>query len=491
MPEVMPDDTPMAYYLDIRVGFNPETKGVTFGSNGEEITSQFETTDCIYVYNETKGAFARTPESPTSAPLTALHPSNISGNLCDLQGSLSFYVWDSGSNMWTIVSVDEDDTYSFFYQMNLPSPGSSQFPLFDYSDQDGSAASASAHDFAAQTNVGMTLSAGSLTLPDGILLKNLQSMFRLRLSFTDGDAAMSPAPSISGLTVGTKNGTLVYWYLPTKTGEEYDIDSIPLDTTVVISESNDIYLSLAFLYDDGHLAEGDELILTAKDSDNNIYQGTIPTPSGGFVNSKYFYGDLAMAKQIEEPSFSVSKKVGDVVTRLGLLGPDHYTINILDTPGIEYVFSGSCSGYSFDLKENSVTVVLTGNEDPVTASWSGNRPFIQTEEDLTLVLDCNYVITCPNSEKAIQCSEYPAGGILKLGTTGNMQTLTVITNDDGTWSYGIYGDGNYDAWMYEYTDSHYDNIEAIAVDGFTVSRDGPIDNNDGTYTWIYTVNPNS
>lgn len=485
MPLLIQDEAPVIYQMDIKVAFNPETRGVSFGADGVTITSEFEETDCIYVYNETKQAFARSLTSATVAPLIALHPSNFSENYCDLSGSLSFYVWDEDLGdfgEWKVISVDEGDTYSLFYKMNNPSAVSSSTPLFDYSFQDGSASTASALDFAVVTGVTMTKSASTLTAPEGVVLSNIQSMFRLRLSYTDEESApIATAPTITAMTVSTANGTLVYWYEPTDTGDEYDMDLIPLDTPVVFSENNDIYLSLSFHYDSTHPAADDELILTAKDSDNNIYKGVITVPSGGFSASNYYYGALTMEKQVVgAASFNVYRKVGDELTNLNLTVPDVYYISVPD--GVEYVLEGSCSGYAFDLSDNSATIILAGDENPVTATWEGSgAPFIWAETDLTVVLDCDYVIYCPNRDEAIWAGELT--GNLKLETTGGTRTLSVtVPHYEGSYPhYGIYGEDNY--WRNQVA-------QDLAVDGFAVTRSGGPDSNGETDTWVYTVTPN-
>jgi hypothetical protein len=475
------DDSAMIYHINIRTGFNPQTKGVSFGSDGATITTQFATTDNIYIYNETKKAFARTLTNNITAPLISLHPSNISGAYCELIGDLTFYIWDDSLGEfgeWTPITVEDGDSYSLFYQMNLPSEGSSMFPLFDYSDQNGSVASASTHDFAAASGVVFNQSASSLTIPDGVVLNNLQSMFRLRLSFTNGGNVATPG-TILALSASTKNETLVYKYRPTDTDGQYSRNSFTL-ASPVFTDNNDVYLSLAFLYDNSHSATGDELILTATDNNNDVYQGSVAVPSEGFASSKYYYGAVTLSKQI--PAFTVTRNDGGNDNQLipddGLYdiysGPDDY---------IDLTLTGSTSGNRFYLNDDPATVTLTGNDDPVSASWSGQNAFIQSDEDLTIILDCNYVIDNSAAySMAIEC-----GGELKLKTTGSTQTLTVITNDDGSFAYGIYGDSNWDCWMIPITD-----INNLAATGFTVtlSNDSPIDNNDGTYTWIYTVTPN-
>lgn len=150
--------------------------------------------------------------------------------------------------------------------------------------------------------------------------------------------------------------------------------------------------------------------------------------------------------------------------------------DIYDAPSevFNISISGSSSGYFFFLNSNPATVTLTGAG---TAVYSGNDPFVYDDGgDVTIVLGSNYTIICPEHAGAIW-----AEGNLKLKTTGNIQTLTVTVNSE-TYK-GLYGDTNYY--------SGDDDVSPLAADGFTVTCSEMTDNHDGTYTWVYTVTPNS
>ena len=286
-------DTPQApavYHLEIQAGFNARTKAVTFGDVGSSISTFFEETDCIYVYNETKEAYAR----KATGELTALHPSDISaaGTSCTLSGDLSFYKW-VGDELVN-VEIEETDTYALRYQMNLPSPGSSMTPSYDYSSQDGGKASVSDFDFAETAGITMTLSGSTLTVPDGVLLVNLQSMFRQRLSFEKEGAPVSPG-TIKVLKVGTSNSTLVAMYSPTSDRPYYHGTFIIADP--VLTENNDVFLSLAFDYNEDFPIEDDLLFISATDAQGNVYQGSKAIPAHGFEAGRYYYGAMTLVWQ--------------------------------------------------------------------------------------------------------------------------------------------------------------------------------------------------
>ena len=471
---------PIVYHVSVKASFDSQTKGVTFGADGMTITSQFEAGDKIYVYNETKNAFARVSDEDDD--LAYLQPASISadGSSCTLEGDLSFYTWNDESDAWEEVTVEAGDSYSLYYQMNEPDYifFGSNIPRFNYEDQDGSAATASNYDFAEATGITMTLSGSTLTVPNAIQFKNLQSMFRQNLSFTKDDATVTP--TISKLTVGTKNETLLLYYRPNFAfGEPFQaFDSFEIYDPQITD--GDIYLSLSFYYGENS-ADGDQLILTAVDNEGNVYQCAKDVPEGGFENSNYYYGTCELVWQYKEDDAvkpTVTRSDGGDEDELDLGGEGVYWITGVEG-NARITISGSSVGYCFAFNDevNSVVVTLDGDGSG-TAFYSGdNSEFIYAQNNLTIELASDYTINCSNYYVCISSM-----GNLKLKTSDDQpHTLTVTTNDEDS-AYGIYGRYNYDAWV-------YDDLANLAADGFSVTCPGAVDNEDGTYTWVYTVTP--
>lgn len=468
------EPAPTAYHFQARLSFQPQTKGVGFGADGETISTQFETTDCVYIYNETKQAYAR----KATGELIALHPSNISGAYCNLTGDLLFHVWDTVLEKWTPVSVEEGDTYALYYQMNVPSPGQDNIPSYDYGFQDCRPKTASACDFAQAVGVEIQKSAATLSVPDGVVLKNMQSMFRLHLSFNNGGVPVVPE-TMEALTINTKNGTLVETYAPTHDPDDrYLMSGFTLGSPV-ISADGDIYLSLAFLYDDLSPAEGDELILTVRDVEGNVYRGSKAVPTDGFVNSKYYYGDVTMAWLRKDAELTIT--CGEGVSYY-LYSDGNYDFDSSNPDPASITISGSGSGYYLTFTWDA-TITLQGNG---TAIYYGTQPFIYLEGSnrlgtTTIILDGNYTIDCRNNDTAI----WADWSYLLLKTTGDEQTLTVIANDPDY--KGLYGDLNYDDGS---------NPATLSATDFTVTltstTPGPDEDGDEEpdyYTWVYTVTP--
>ncbi|MBP5777156.1 MAG: hypothetical protein J6W56_06345 [Prevotella sp.] len=144
---------------------------------------------------------------------------------------------------------------------------------------------------------------------------------------------------------------------------------------------------------------------------------------------------------------------------------------------IDFTLSGNSSAYTFNLRPStSATVHLNG----LNALNVDNSPFISSEGSgtLTLNLTGDNTINCRNWAFCIL-----AEGDLKLSGNG---TLTVTSNT--TDRVGIYANNNYNITNNNnaVTDGTAD-VSALAATGSTVTRSAVTNNNNGTYTWTYTV----
>ncbi|MBO7588330.1 MAG: hypothetical protein J6T18_02765 [Bacteroidaceae bacterium] len=471
------NEVPAVYHLNIQAGFDPLTKAVTFGDDGVTITTGFEVTDCIYVYNETKQAFARAG----SGDYIVLHPSFISdsGTSCTLSGDLSFYTWDETETQWANVLVEETDTYALYYQLNLPGSGYSMVPVFYYDDQDGGIASVSGLDFAEATGVSMTLSGSTLTVADGVRLENLQSMFRQHLSFTKDGVAIDPG-TLTSIEVSTENGTLIDMYSPTDLSDPYSFGSIFL-VSPVLSADNDVYLSLAFHYDEGQSAVGDKLILKATDGNGNIYQCSKSVPTSGFVPSMYYYGSMTLAWTGQDIKPTVTRGDGGSDIVPGVDG--EYVFNYSSEPDpTVFTISGNSAGYYFYVGRDAI-ITLAGDGTAGNVPDNSNDSFLYDEMGgFRIILASDYTIDCKNLKTAI----WADWGDLTLETnTGSAQTLTVIANDPDY--RGLYGENYYDNTV---------DPGELAADDFKVeltsTTPGPDEDSNGEpdyFTWVYTVTP--
>lgn len=474
------EEVPGVYHLSIQASMDPQTKGVTFNADGQSATSQFEVGDKIYVYNKTQDALARhwdgTEEEYLATPIILTSEMiHDEGRTCTLKGDLSFVKWNNDDQKWEDVTPEEGDEYCLYYLLNDADYSyikKNYYPRFDYSLQDGSVATASQCDFAEVADVKLNLNGSTITFSGTVPFENLQSMFRQKLIFKNS-ANETVTPSIKALTIDTEKGSLVSYYNPTcevgGSPEKYSTFSIDIDDPVISDGS--IFLSLSFYYPDED-SKDDKLILTATDTEGNVYVGSKDVPMGGFQNGKYYYGNCELVWDHQSIKPTVTRSDGGDPDELEPFGD---CFDIYDAPSDEFniTISGSSSGYYFYLNAYPATVTLTGDG---TAVYSGNAPFVYDDDgDVTIVLGSDYSIICPDYSGAI----WAEWGELKLKTTGSSQTLTVTVNSE-TYK-GLYGDKNYDSGG---------DVSQLAADGFTVTCSDMTNNHDGTYTWVYTVTPN-
>lgn len=143
---------------------------------------------------------------------------------------------------------------------------------------------------------------------------------------------------------------------------------------------------------------------------------------------------------------------------------------------IDFILSGNSSAYTFNLRPStSATVHLNG----LNALNADQSSFIYSEGSGTLTLDLtgSNTIYCRNWRQCIYSE-----GNLKLSGNG---TLTVTSNNVNR--VGIYG--------YNYNITNNNNavtdgtadVSTLAAPGSTVTRSAMTNNNNGTYTWTYTV----
>ena len=354
------------------IGGEAQTRAVTFGTDGGTVTSTFAEGDKVYVYNETRGAFACNA-SGTAIPLT-LAATDISadGKHCTLSGELTFHKWVNKA--WTpVTDISSTDTYSLFYQMNdcYPKyPGGSQFFYFDEygTDLNGSASKTSNFDFAEVRNVSLTLSGSSLSASGSIKFQNVQSMFRQRLTFADNNGnALATQPTITKLTIRSKNRTLVNYYKPLDGDDTYDTDYDLVIDDPDIDANGDIYLALSFHYADDAAKTGDQLILTAEDEDGRKFTCTKDAPSSGFVNGKYYYGSMTL-KLPSTPLYDVT--VTDVNTG-EILSPTGFTYYLSSDKTYNVSGSGDYSIKGYDNSSNIKVIIADGTRLLTIASIDG------------------------------------------------------------------------------------------------------------------------
>lgn len=404
-----------------------ETRAVTFDNSGETptVTRGFLATEKIHVYNVTKGGTL----------YGDLQPTNISadGKSCTLTGELS------GNT-----TIEAGDELKLMYNLT-------KTVMFTYSwTQNGT--QAGVVDGAVATVTVSSYTDGVLTTTTPASFQPQQSVFRLK--FVDES---NNAINVNQLMIESKNKALTRVYYP-NTNEYYHGEIIATLTTATTD-----YIYLAFIIKESG-SSGDVLNFTVSDDAGNYYKGTKAAPEGGFKNGKYYYNTapIQLTKlDLQEPDITWTTPNTPVE-------PDIFQDYNIKAENVDIALSGTSRGYKFSVPSGG-TIRLNGLNATYSKETDKYVDFIYSGGNLNLVINGENTLNCKGQERGVF-----AYGTLKLSGNG---TLTVISNDHR--AQGLQSS--------DYT--NYGNVSKITADGYTVTVTEPTNNDDGSYTWVYTVAP--
>jgi hypothetical protein len=236
------------------------------------------------------------------------------------------------------------------------------------------------------------------------------------------------------------------------------------------------YLYVALCIDEN--ASPSELTFTVTDDDGDVYTATKAAPTSGFKNGKYYYSSAAtvLTKQtLVKPTITWTSVDDDITEK----EPDELNWYYVTGPKIgemmwgpsEFTISGISRGYRF-VAYNGATIHLD-NLDAIHDYYEMDFIY-STNDQCELIIDVNGAnnITCKKEYQAISSE-----GTLKFMGNG---TLTVTANNSEL--YGLYAETNY-------KDGNNSDPSVLAAPGYAVTRSATTENQDGTYTWTYTVAP--
>ena len=384
------------------------------------VTSRFQTSDEIYVYNKTQEKMLG----------GCLHPTNINedGKKCELTGTISG-------------SFSENDVLTLLYNPN----GTDEI-FMDYSNQTGAMANVPDGAVAEVTLTGTEL--GSITTAPAMFV-NAQALFRQRLTFKNADNEVHP--TITSLRVRSKNNMLIKYYRPLGAASSMDcIDGGGITfKNPTIDDNGDIYLALRF-----KSSSDDALILTAYDSDGNVYELEKNAPADGFQNGRYYHGAMTL---------SYIRNLNNFVVTGTSAKPNSLNKYWIDEDNFNITVSGTTGDYTFSLKSDGK---MTLND--VTATISGTD-FIYGTSGKTITLEINGTNT-------ISCTNTFCIGVSNLILCG-CGTLTVSVDQYRPDFCGIV------------VNNGAANPSTVAAEGYKVTRTEVSATSPYSYAWTYTVEP--
>lgn len=419
------------------MGEGATNRAVTFKNDATPptATGRFDKLEEVYVYNETKGVMLS----------GMLRPSNISadGKLCNLEGTLTG-------------SFDAGDQLTLLYNMIYYDDPAECF--FDYGGQDGS--ESGVVDGGMATGVSATISGSTLTTATTVTFAMQQAIFRLK--FTDGTNPIN----VKSLIIKCTGSDVASCYNPFNNEPYiYSEQSIKVIPTTATSE----YLYVALCINES--ASPSTLTFTVTDDDGDVYTATKAAPTSGFKNGKYYYSSdatvLTWQKKLVKPTITNITNV-DYFGEFGpdLIGNFYYLVPVNVENPVEITISGTSNGYWFSADGGNAIIHLNN----LNATHDSN--YFINAANLTLDISGTNTITCKTENQAIS-----SNGTLKLMGNG---TLTVTANTSSR--YGLYASSNYKI-------GNNSDPSVLAAPGYAVTRSATTDNQDGTYTWTYTVAP--
>ncbi len=413
-----------------------ETKALAEDPVTHALIATFETTDNVYVYNRTKNVVDPSP----------LHPDKNGAEVL-LTGSLSN-------------DYDAGDELVFCYNSN----SSGNFP---YSTrQKGTLATAA--DYATAELAISAADAENKTITGAATFINMQSIFGF--NFTDGSDAI-PVRAAEVYTEGRKLVSLIYSTTsPSREQTLYGRATIVADAPV----SGPFYAGLRNDYD-----EDDTYHFRINDGAGHLYSGTKSAPAGKIVNGKY-YSSAVTLSPVALPTVTLTADG----TPVGPNAPWDETLTMYGWSNVflgyanydDLTVSGNTAGCWFlwmthDSSGGDRTVTLDGATVTVPER---NLPFDNQEGTFKFIL---------NGDNAIVTDGSPAIGIAGGSHIVRFQGNGTLTITSSEFQYGCQK-GIYDSGY-----SAENPLQLTAVDGYWLNISDPVDNGDGTFTWVYTVRP--
>ena len=295
-PQPEEEDT-FSVYLDIKLvlGDAVMTKSaLTWRPVG--IDADFKSTDRLYLYNETRDAFA----CDEMGERIRLYPKYVipDGDSCTLAGGLTFR--HNVNGVMEKVAPGPDDTYSIFFGINTVDVYRTDECCFSYINQNETLQSAENFYCAESRGVKFQLKDRRLTREEPVVLNPLQSVLCQRVTYLNADGEKVVPVKFKGGIINSTHRTLASRYYPTRDKNRYTRGQISFNMNDK-SNPDTLLFVLPFAYDEGHTALDDKIKVTVTveqkvDGKNTYvnYEGVMDAPEDGFYNGRLYMGDITL-----------------------------------------------------------------------------------------------------------------------------------------------------------------------------------------------------
>ena len=445
---------PQTYTVRIPATMGNYTNSEALNSDATSYGYTFSNTEYVYVYNATTGKILAdwSYDYEKCRNYGYLTPTNISadGKHCILTGTVNGV-------------IKPDDKLLLLYDIKLDNT-SPDFPptysFFDYSEQYSDEHMTT---YAiANVTVASNICDGMLTTTDTASFEAIHSLFRFQFN-DDNDL---PIP-ISSLSIWSEKSGIAAKYWPFMNDDsKYTGDRIiifPPDTYKRETITDYVYVALCI---NESRSDGDLLLFTAIDNEEHEYMGKLLAPVDGLKNGKYYNKNIQLFSQ----RYRQIPRIYWTNVETEPIPDRNYHMYTINGPykGNNYLpsaitISNYSSGYCFYMNNGS-TIVL----DNLNAYYDWEKPFIESNADLNLVIKGKNHISCKNWDACIAVD-----GNLKISGSGQLIVTCNIID-----SKGLFATDNY---------NKNGNTNALSTDDATIYLTDTKDNGNGTWTFIYDV----
>ena len=272
-----------------------KTKGIEFVDEDSTLRFVVDTSETVYLYNETKRAFACSyeAEKDTCLPIV-LHPGEISGHDFVIAGDVTFYRYVDSCG-WELVRVDDNDCYSLFYGDYYINTKDLDDVYYSSDSQSGTWDDVDEYCYGEGRNFLLSKAGDNLSFDgDRVRIYCLPALILLEVDFTDELGDTISAPQIDGVELDTKNHTHVLYYCPlAEEDEKYVYLYMDMETIV----DSGLCFWLLFRYNELHSPLDDCLEIVAYDVDGNQYCGAVNLIDEGMSSGTYYVDRITLEKQ--------------------------------------------------------------------------------------------------------------------------------------------------------------------------------------------------
>ena len=342
-----------------------QTRAIAYNSETGGYDATFETSDRIYVYNNTKGWNSN----------NALYP-EVAGKTANLIGRIAFYRYEYNPYQEIVMTPEVGDELTLCYKTDA----------MEYS-RDFSYEGMPEVDYAIATVKITAINDGVITTEAAKFI-NPQSIYKIKFT------GLGTGVKIKNVMIHSEKSKLVENYFPNSMYNVLDFGDVKYTYKDEGSDSHELTFMLKF-NDNPNLSSEenmeDVIRFRLLGSDGHYYVGSKSAPTGGFEDSKFYQAEIAV-QDLGIAMTLTDNATGNTVENNGMV--------IIKSKDAAYTLSNN--GYDTELEwwggENSLTLKnlsVNNSNSGLKVATDYNDP--DNTKEHYLILDGENNITCENN----------------------------------------------------------------------------------------------